>query len=202
MAFGPTRRRSGRQKKVLITLEQLSAISPGTPVERIKSFIDHINEYCPMYGIDTKIELASFLSQVLHETGGLKWLREIWGPTQAQLRYEGRKDLGNLYPGDGKRFLGRGLIHITGRSMYGLISKLMFKGTDYPEDSLLKNPDLLCSPRYAVLSACIYWKHKNLDSVDDDLSIKEDTKIVNGGYNGLEDRQAIMKRCIDVFGIT
>ena len=64
-----------------VTAEQLKAISPGTPFSRIESFIYHLNDFMPKYGIDTPIEVASFLSQILHESGGLKWLREIWGPT-------------------------------------------------------------------------------------------------------------------------
>ena len=60
--------------------------------------------------------LAQFLAQVMHESGGLRYVREIWGPTKAQARYEGRKDLGNTQPGDGKRFMGRDVIQVTGRA--------------------------------------------------------------------------------------
>ncbi len=62
--------------------------------------------------------LAQFLAQVMHESGGLRYVREIWGPTKAQRGYEGRKDLGNVNPGDGKRFMGRDVIQVTGRLNY------------------------------------------------------------------------------------
>lgn len=176
-----------------ISAAQLKQISPSTPLGRIEEFIHHLNFYMPKYGIDTVNECASFLAQVLHESGGLKWLREIWGPTPTQLKYEGRKDLGNMVSGDGKKFMGRGLIQLTGRANYSRMSKDMFG-----DDSLLNNPVLLSTAEYAVQSACIYWGWRKLDSKDDDLSIKDETKSVNGGYNGLADRQQYFDKAIKV----
>lgn len=63
-------------------------------------------------------QAAYVLASAHHETGGFKWMREIWGPTAAQKRYEGREDLGNTERGDGKRFMGRGFVQITGRRNY------------------------------------------------------------------------------------
>lgn len=180
----------------MITAEQLKAISPGTPVDTARVYSALISEYCPQYGIETPIELASFLAQVLHESGGFKWLREIWGPTSAQSRYEGRKDLGNTQKGDGKKFMGRGPIQITGRANYERMSKAMFN-----DNRLLHNPDILATPKYGIISSCIYWGWRRLDRVDDDLSIKEETKAVNGGYNGLEDRQKYFDRAVKVLNI-
>ena len=67
--------------------------------------------------------LAQFLAQVMHESGGLRYVREIWGPTKAQARYEGRKDLGNTQPGDGKRFMGRDVIQVTGRANHRALTE-------------------------------------------------------------------------------
>lgn len=80
------------------------------------------------------LRLAYVLATAYHETGRFKWLREIWGPTPAQKRYEGRADLGNTVKGDGKRFMGRGLVHITGRRNYADWSKRL--GVD-----LLSHPE-------------------------------------------------------------
>jgi len=181
---------------MILTAEQLKEISPGTPIERIKTFLPYLNEYLPKYGIDTPIEVASYLSQVMHESGGFKWLREIWGPTTAQIRYEGRKDLGNTFPGDGKKFLGRGLIQVTGRTNYLSISKSIFG-----DDRLIREPELLATPQYGTLSSCIYWKSRNMDVLDDDFSIREETKKVNGGYNGLNDREKYFQQALKSFGI-
>lgn len=176
-----------------LTLEQLKRITPGTPVERIAVFLPYLNDYLPDYGIDTPVEVASFLAQVLHESGGFKWLREIWGPTTAQSKYEGRVDLGNIYPNDGKKFMGRGLLQITGRTNYKRMSKEIFGN-----ETLLTNPEILSSAKYAVVSACIYWRWRNLDANDDDFSIEAETKKVNGGYNGLQDRKQYFDKAIEV----
>jgi putative chitinase len=176
-----------------ITRDQLKQISPNTPDNRIDTFIPHLNAYMPQYGIDTPNEVASFLAQVLHESGGLKWLREIWGPTSAQTKYEGRDDLGNNVKGDGKKFMGRGLIQLTGRANYTKMSKDMFG-----DDRLIHAPDLLSTAEYAVKSACIYWQWRKMDLIDDDMDIRAETRAVNGGSNGLIDRQKYFDRAISV----
>lgn len=173
----------------MLTIEKLKLIAPN--VRNPEIWVKHLNELLPQYGITTKTEWASFLAQVLHESGEFRWLREIWGPTPAQNRYEGRRDLGNTIKGDGKRFMGRGLIQLTGRANYERMSKALFN-----DNRLLANPELLATPEYAVRSACIYWNWRNMDRVDDDTSIIEETRLVNGGLNGLADRQKYFDRAI------
>jgi putative chitinase len=196
-----------------LTVDQLVAISPGTPRARAATFIDFLNYYMPLAGIDTPIEVASFLAQVLHESGGLKWLREIWGPTPAQIRYErdfrepwpertrGKRNwlstqLGNSVKGDGKLMMGRGLIMTTGRFNYNRMSKEIFG-----DDRLLRNPELLATPQYAVQSAAIYWQWRKIDQHDDDKDIRKETLLVNGGYNGMADRQQYFDRACKVLGV-
>lgn len=194
---------------MILTAEQLQKITPGTPLERIETFIPHLNIYLPAYDIDEPVEVASYLAQVLHESGGLKWTREIWGPTSQQIRYErdfkqewsaaNKRNslafqLGNEFKGDGKKFAGHGLIHTTGRYNHLKESMEMFN-----DDRLTRTPELLCTPVYAVWSSVIYWQRKKLDLHDDDLSIKKETKIVNGGYNGSVDRENYFARALAVF---
>jgi len=88
-------------------------------------------------------ECAYVLGTARHETGAYRYMREIWGPTPAQKRYEGRKDLGNTVAGDGKKFMGRGFVQITGRRNYADWSKRL--GLD-----LLKEPKLAERPEVAV----------------------------------------------------
>jgi putative chitinase len=68
------------------------------------------------FEVTTPLRQAAFLAQLAHESGQFRFMEEIWGPTPAQRRYEGRRDLGNIQPGDGFRYKGRGPIQITGRA--------------------------------------------------------------------------------------
>lgn len=95
----------------------------------------------------------------------------------------GRKNLGNLYPEDGWKFIGRGLKQITGRYNYSVLATKM-----YGDDRLLDTPELLERPKEAALSAAIFWDWKNLNPLADDLKHEAITKIINGGYTALEER--------------
>lgn len=133
------------------------------------------------FGIDTPQRQASFLAQVAHESGQLRFTRELWGPTPAQRAYEGRVDLGNTFPGDGFRYRGRGLIQITGRSNYRQCATML--GFD-----LLNNPELLEGPTLASRSAAWFWQKRGLNDLadkDDQIAI---CKRINGGTNGLQER--------------
>lgn len=150
-------------------------------------------------------ELDDFLGQIVHESGGLESLEEnlnytsaerikaIWpsrfktdaeallctrNPERlANTVYAGR--MGNTQPGDGWRYRGRGLIQVTGRDNYALVGKAM--GLD-----LIANPDQLCQPEKALLSAIAWWEKRIPDSVLGDT--ERITKLVNGGTNGLQHR--------------
>lgn len=113
-----------------------------------------------LFDISTPKRLAAFLAQIAHESGQLIYVRELWGPTAAQRGYEGRADLGNTEPGDGKRFMGRGLIQITGRKNYLLCGM----GLDL---DLLATPELLEQPEPAAASAAWYWHTHNLNRYAD-----------------------------------
>lgn len=148
-------------------------------------YLPYLNEYMQVYGINTSERQAMFIAQVAHECGELRYTREIWGPTTAQRGYEGRKDLGNIHPGDGRRFMGRGLIQVTGRANYAKCS-LSLTGTP---NTFLDTPDLLSTPMYAVQSACWFWAEKGLNDLADAGKFLVVTRKINGGTNGLVERQ-------------
>ena len=133
--------------------------------------------------------LAQFLAQVMHESGGLRYVREIWGPTKAQKGYEGRKDLGNTQPGDGKRFMGRDVIQVTGRANHRAITAWVRKtfggGPDFEA-----NPELLESPEWLGIGAIWYFlaARKDLIKYCREGNIEMVTRRVNGGLNGYQDR--------------
>lgn len=127
--------------------------------------------------------LAQFLAQVMHESGGLRYVREIWGPTKAQRGYEGRADLGNVKPGDGKRFMGRDVIQVTGRANYRALSK--WAGFDFEA-----KPEALESPEWLGIGAIWYFltARKDLIKYCREGNIEMVTRRVNGGLNGYQDR--------------
>ncbi len=128
-----------------------------------------------------------FLAQVGHESGGLHWLREIWGPTATQQRYEGRADLGNTQPGDGSKFRGRGLIQTTGRSNYEATGDAL----GLP---LLDHPELLETPTNAARSAAWFWKSHGLNDLADEGDFMRITRRINGGLNGYDKRVALYEQ--------
>jgi putative chitinase len=150
-----------------------------------------LDKYCPEYEINTALRLAHFLAQACHETGGFRYLREIWGPTRAQKRYEGRADLGNVRIGDGFLYRGRGIFQLTGRGNYARAGKAL--GLPLEVD-----PDLACDPQVSVLIACHYWMTHQISVPADANDILRVTKAINGGLNGLEDRKTCFLRARQV----
>jgi putative chitinase len=141
------------------------------------------------YQIGTTTRQAAFLAQIGHESGGLRWLKEIWGPTDAQKKYEPPSDkasqLGNTQAGDGFRYRGRGPIQITGRDNYVNVSNAL-------DHDFVTNPDDLASPEWASKSAAWWWASHALNQQADrntDQSFLAITRTINGGTNGLADRQ-------------
>lgn len=141
---------------------------------------------CEHYGITTPLRVAHFLAQVGHESGALRWVREIWGPTPAQARYEGRRDLGNTQPGDGRRYMGRGLIQTTGRANYRRVSERL-RDRGAPDFEAM--PELLEQPEWAAWSAADYWAMRDINAAADADDLQRVTRLVNGGLNGIQDRR-------------
>lgn len=132
--------------------------------------------------------LAQFLAQVMHESGGLRYVREIWGPTKAQKGYEGRADLGNTQPGDGKRFMGRDVIQVTGRANHRALTAWVRKTFGGGPDFEAK-PELLESPEWLGIGAIWYFlTRKGLIDYARAGNNEMVTRRVNGGLNGYQDR--------------
>jgi predicted chitinase len=125
-------------------------------------------------------ELAAFLAQCSHESGGFRYLSEIWGPTAAQRSYDGR--MGNSESGDGYRYRGRGYIQLTGKNNYTQASRAL--GLD-----LVKNPDQAATPDVGAKTSVWFWKTNVQPKISNWDDVTAITKVVNGGYNGLEDRK-------------
>tara|TARA_R110002012_G_scaffold120413_2_gene269785 strand:- start:15 stop:2675 length:2661 start_codon:yes stop_codon:yes gene_type:complete len=129
-------------------------------------------------GMNNKRERAQFLAQMSHESGNFNYDEEIHDGSN----YEGRSDLGNTQAGDGKRYKGRGYIQLTGRANYKRYGDMV--GQD-----LVNNPDLAKDPNIASDIALAYWKDRGISGPAKAGDTKGVTRIINGGYNGLSDRE-------------
>ena len=163
---------------------QIIAAATGATMARAIQYLPHLEAAMAEFGINTPQRQAMFLAQIGHESGGLKYTTEIWGPTPAQSRYEGRKDLGNTHPGDGYKFRGRGLIQTTGRYNHAATGSAL-------DVDLINMPELLSQPGLAARSAAWFWSANGLNQIADRGDNLAATKRINGGTNGLADRQAL-----------
>lgn len=176
----------------------------GIPLVRAQAWTAPLRETVTLYDITTPQRLAAFLATIGHESGDLVYTKEIWGPTPAQKRYEGRRDLGNTQAGDGKRFMGRGVIQTTGRANYGMTTDELATMVDGVPD-FVAEPHRLEEKRWAALSAGAFWKRKRLNEYADageflKLQIKVNGKNADGFPNGWQDRQDRHKRALAALG--
>jgi putative chitinase len=182
----------------MLTDAQLKQIMPNLPQAKLLLYLPHLNAAMDSHGVDTVLRMAAFVAQLAHESGEFRWMEEIWGPTAAQLRYEPPGDLakrlGNTRPGDGKLFKGRGPIQITGRFNYQKYGDLL--GID-----LTANPALAATPEVAFATAGLYWQSNGLNELADAQQFVTITRRINGGTNGLEDRQKYYERAKAVLGV-
>lgn len=168
---------------------ELLRAATGCTAERAALYAQPLAEACNRFGIDTPQRLAAFLAQIGHESWSLKFVRELWGPTPAQTRYEGRADLGNTQPGDGARYLGRGLIQLTGRANARQArDELRKAGIDAPDFE--SAPELLEMPIWACMVAAWFWHSRGCNGLADAGDFLTITRRINGGTNGMADRNS------------
>jgi len=134
-------------------------------------------------GFNTPKRIAALLGQIGVESGELRFDKEL--PSVYNKKdpkdknepvgtlYEGRKLLGNTQPGDGPKFIGRGVLQLTGRENYTLYGKKL--GLD-----LVGNPELACNPEVSVKIACQYFLDRKLHEAADKWDLDTITVKVNG----------------------
>ena len=166
----------------------------GATASRAALWLSPITDAMGEFGVDTPRRQAAFLAQIGHESGGLQYSRELWGPTPAQRGYEGRVDLGNTQPGDGSLYRGRGLIQITGRANYKAVS-------DALHVDFIADPQLLEEPDNAARSAAWFWSKHGLNALADAGDFPAITKRINGGMNGYADRFDLWQAAQKALGV-
>ena len=154
--------------------------------EGVKSFTAALADAMAKYNINTPLRQAHFLAQIGHESGELRFREEL----ATGAAYENRRDLGNLTPGDGTRYKGRGLIQLTGRANYAEYSRTGGLNRDVEADpGQVASDDGLC-----VDVAGWYWDKKGLNALADKDDLETVTRRINGGLNRLEDRRRLLLR--------
>lgn len=195
----------------MITSDILAKIFPKTKKTIIDSFVQPFNDAMSKYAIDTPLRKAHFLAQVGHESGGLNFTMEninysadgllkifpkyfnaesaashARNPQMIANRvYSNRMGNGDVASNEGWMYRGRGLIQLTGKANYSLYSIVLNK----PVADVIA---FLETPAGAADSAAWFWNKHNLNQVADKDDIRQITKTINGGVNGLDDRQHIL----------
>lgn len=208
--------------KTFIDNHNLAAIMPLSTLDSRDRFIDAINHAMLEYRISTPMRMAAFLAQVGHESAQLSGIIESTYYSSAErlldLFKNDFKDLldakkytrspercanriyanqngnGGEESGDGWRYRGRGLIHITGRRNYAECGEAI--GLD-----LLSRPELLEEPLNACRSAAWYWNRHGCNDLADVGMFDAITKRINGGYNGAKERMALYVNAKKVLSI-
>lgn len=200
----------------MITQEQLQKILNITDTNKLILLTKAINDTAIKYSINTPLRLRHFLAQVMHESINFtatvenlnysaKALLATWPthftPVQAAAYERKPEKIGNRAyanrmgnsdeaSGDGFKFRGRSYIQITGRDNYKAIAKSL-------NIDLINHPELLQEVEYAMLAAGWFWSDRNLNKIADISGddVKSITKIINGGFNGLDSRQKLYNIC-------
>lgn len=169
----------------MINAALVCAMMPGAPRIRLAPHLPHIDDALEAGAIGSPMRIAAFMAHLAHESGEYRWMEELADGSA----YEGRADLGNVEPGDGPRYKGRGPIQITGRANYRDAGA--FLGLP-----LLSQPELLARPEHGTLAAAWFWRRAKpwLNPAAELGWFRVTTRLVNGGYNGWPDRVGYYQR--------
>jgi len=177
-----------------ITRDQIKEIMPNALSKDIDTYLPVLNDEMPRFGIDTPLRICHFLAQIAHESGELRYSREV---ASGKAYDTGRlaKMLGNTpeADGDGQKYKGRGLIQLTGTTNYRYFNEYLRDVLDETVDVLAK-PEIVEKPKYSVMAACWFYDTAGCIALSDEDNVKAITKRINGGYNGLESRIKYLKR--------
>ncbi|MGY3256272.1 glycoside hydrolase family 19 protein [Pseudomonas chlororaphis] len=179
-----------------VTLEMIQRIMPNAR-SQAGVFVSALNTAMLNRHINTPKRMTAFLAQVGHESGQLRYVREL-GNDQYLSKYDTGSlaaRLGNTpeADGDGQKYRGRGLIQVTGRDNYRQCSLGLFG-----DERLLALPELLEQPQWAAESAAWFWQQNGLNELADRDQFNSITRRINGGLNGLEDRLQLWARAREV----
>lgn len=197
----------------------LERLAPNA-LEDVKAAFIKADSAFSRFGLNTPLRQAHFIAQALHESGGFTRLEEnlnysaerlvkvfpkyfpdiefakqyARNPEKIANRVYQRVNMGNVSPGDGWRYRGRGIFQLTGANNYALVGKHL-------EINLVLQPELACSPEHLLPVACAFWVSRNLSQYADRDDLDEVTRRINGGFNGIEDRASWLARTKRELGV-
>lgn len=171
------------------------AMGDSLPLSGYAQLTPAFNQALAQAKCTTVNRAAMFCAQIGHESAGLRYMEEIASGSA----YEGRGDLGNIRPGDGVRFKGRGPIQITGRHNYTEVSKWAHRNGIVPTASFfVDNPPALASDQYGFIGPVWYWTvaRPQINELCDRQDLRGVTRAINGGLHGIDDRTIRWNRCL------
>jgi len=170
----------------LISKEQLASIWICSPSLIKDEEVSELNACLNQFAVNTPSRLRHFLSQTAHESGGGRYKKEL----ASGWDYEGRSDLGNTQSGDGPRYKGAGYIQLTGRANYQAFANFI------KDPAVMQGVDYVAE-KYPFTSAGFWWQNNRMNQLcDQNPSVRDVTLRVNGGTNGLDDREMYYQRCL------
>ena len=176
-----------------VTREQVAAISGWKPNQFDDTFMNDLNMLVRVAGMDGLNQRRHLIAQTCHETGRYRWMQEIADGTA----YEGRSDLGNTQEGDGPKFKGGGVIQLTGRYNYQRFSDWLERN-GMSDDKVMELGANYVANKYPFLSAVCWIEENQWAEVCKTQDVYRVTRVLNGGYNGLEDRVHYYKKACEV----
>ncbi len=180
-----------------IDVSLLKKVYPQALTKTLAVHCTHLIDALDKFKIDNGPRMAAFFAQTGHETLDLLFLEERWGPTPQQLRYDKElaTTLGNVNPGDGFKYRGRGLIHLTGLGNYKRCSEAI-------GHNLVMSPELGREPHVASKIAAWFWHDKKLNTLAENFDFDTITRKINGGLTGKADRDVRYIRALKALGVT
>jgi len=161
--------------------------------EDVAAFAGPMADCLEQFSLNTPLRQAHFLAQIGHESGELRFKEEL----ASGEAYEHRRDLGNVEPGDGVKYKGRGLIQLTGRANYRSFGSHIGR-----EDEIMDNPEIVASDMgLCVAVAGWFWNSRELSRHADNDDLMTVTKRINGGTNGIDHRRALLNRAKSLYGL-
>jgi predicted chitinase len=173
-----------------ITGTQLLVIMPTLPPATAALYFPFLDAAMAEGRIISALRISAFVAQLAHESVELRFFEEI----ASGAAYEGRQDLGNVQPGDGKRFKGRGPIQLTGRANYAAAAQAL-------DVDLVGDPRLAATKEQGFRVAEWFWTTRDLNTLADQCRFDDITRRINGGLNGKASRDQYYARARQVLGI-